>query len=289
MKLGIILVISGLCVAAFTGALMKLLSEEMNAYQITWFRFLGLFLIMLPIAWKYLGTEVLRPPRPIVQGFRGITMSAATVFFIIGARSIDFADAIAILYAYPFLLTVLAVLFLKESVHFAGWIGVFGGFIGVLLVMRPGFHSINVGALFVFACAVVVSVQMVINRRLSTVSHPLTTNLYGAAAATISLSVIVPFYWQPVTLEQVGLLVLIAVTGAINQTCLVFAFAKAEASVLAPFTYLEIVAAVVFGMVIFGTLPDWISWWVIFLIVASGLLVLRAQPGKRVLGRNAKI
>ena len=100
--------------------------------------------------------------------------------------------------------------------------------------------------------------------------------------ATVSLSLIVPWFWQPVSAAQWGLLLLMVMTGAVNQTCLVYGFAYAEASVLAPFTYLEIVAAVVVGLIVFGTLPTWLSWIGICLVIASGLLVafsLRDPPG----------
>ncbi len=215
-------------------------------------------------------------------------MSAATVSFIVGAQTIDFADAIAILYAYPFLLTVIAILFLGERVRWVGWIGICGGFIGVLLVMRPEFENVNQGTWFVFLCAVIVSVQMAMNRKLGSVSHPLVTALWGGAVATITLSVLIPFYWQPINLQQFGLLFAMALTGTVNQVCLVYGFAKAEASTIAPFTYLEIVAAVVFGYFIFGTLPGWISWIGIVLIVISGIVVAKSLAGLAVIRRNPK-
>lgn len=270
---GIILVVSGLSVASFTGAMMKLLGEELNAYQITWFRFLVFVLVLLPVVVVKIGPSAMKPARISMQVFRGVTMSVATVSFVIGAQTVDFADAIAILYAYPFLLTVIAIVFLGETVRWIGWLGVCGGFAGVLLVMRPEFESINTGTLFIFLCATVVSIQMAMNRKLGSVSHPLVTALWGGMIATLTLSLIVPFYWQPIDMKQFGLLIIMALSGAVNQTCLVYGFAKAEASILAPFTYLEIVAAVIFGYFIFGTLPGWISWVGIALIVISGMLV----------------
>ena len=83
---------------------MKLLSEDLSVIQITWFRFLGLALILLPIVMIRFGDSVLRPARPGIQVIRGISMAAGTSTFIIGVQTVEFADAIAILYAYPFLL-----------------------------------------------------------------------------------------------------------------------------------------------------------------------------------------
>jgi drug/metabolite transporter (DMT)-like permease len=270
---GILLVVSGLSIAAFTGALMKLLAEDLSPYQITWFRFLVFALIMLPIVTFKIGLSAMKPARVWMQVCRGLTMSTATVCFVIGAQTVDFADAIAILYAYPFLLTVIAITVLGERVTWTGWLGVCGGFAGVLLVMRPEFENINRGTLYVFLCATIVSIQMAMNRKLGSISPPLVTALWGAVVAALTLSIVVPFHWQPVNPEQFGLMLLMALAGTVNQVCLVYGFAKAEASTLAPFTYLEIVAAVIFGYLIFGTLPVWVSWLGILMIVLSGIIV----------------
>lgn len=286
---GILLIVLGLSIAAMTGAIMKLLSEDLSAYQITWFRFFGFALVLLPLVYVRIGRAAMRPARPRMQIFRGITMASSTLAFVVGARSIDYADAIAILYAYPFLLTLLAVIFLGERVGLIGWLGVVGGFIGVLLVMRPSFSAFNSGSLFVFLCAAIVSIQMVLNRKLGTISHPLVTSLWGALAAALALTFFLPFYWQPVHREHLLLIGLLVISGTLNQTLIVFAFAKAPASTLAPFTYFEIVAAVIIGFVVFGTFPVWVSWLGILLITASGLLVAHSLPGRHAPRRQPKI
>ena len=286
---GVLLIVLGLSIAAMTGAVMKLLSDDLTAYQITWFRFFGFALVLLPIVMVRLGRSAMQPARPLMQILRGITMASATVAFVVGARTIEYADAIAILYAYPFLLTLLATIFLGERVRWLGWLGVLGGFLGVLLVMRPSFTSFNVGSLYVFICAVIVSVQMALNRKLGVIAHPLVTSLWGAIVATAVLTLFLPFHWQPVTTDHIPLLFLLVVSGTLNQTLIVFAFAKAPASTLAPFTYSEIVAAVIIGFLVFGTLPDWLSWFGILLIIASGLIVAQSLSGRLASRRSPKI
>lgn len=286
---GILFIILGLSLASLAGAMMKLLTEDFNAFQITWFRFTGFALIMLPIVLIRFGRSVLKPARPGIQVVRGFSMIASTLTFTIGVQTVDFADAIAILYAYPFLLIVLAVIFLRERVHWTGWLGVGGGFIGVLLIMRPEFRTINTGTLYVFFCAVVVSIQMTLNRKLGTLSHPLVTAFWGTLIASVVLSLLLPFYWQPVTQSKLWLVGLLIICGAVSQTLTVFAFSKAAASTLAPFTYFEIVAAVIIGYVVFGTLPVWISWIGILLISVSGLIVARSLPGRNPPARVARV
>ena len=286
---GIFAIVIGLCIAASTGAIMKLLGDSLTPIQVTWLRFTGFALIMFPVVVFHLGADKLRPARPVIQFFRGITMASATVAFIAGVRTVDFADAIAILYAYPFLLTCLAVIFLDERVSWVGWIGVLGGFAGVLLVMRPEFSSLNTGTLLVFACAVIVAIQMVMNRKLGTVSHPLVTSLWGATIASLALLPLLFSNWQSLQSVNPGLIAAMIASGAISQLLIVWAFAHTPASTLAPFTYFEIVAAVTLGFFVFGTVPSWLSWVGIALISISGILVARSLPGRHTPRRNPKI
>ena len=286
---GIILIVVGLSIASLAGAIMKILTEDLSPIQITWIRFFGYAMIMLPIVMIRFGRPALKPARPGIQVIRGITMAAATVAFITGVQTVDFADAIAILYAYPFLLVLLAVMFLGERVHTAGWLGIVGGFIGVLLVMRPEFKSLNTGTLWIFLSAIVISIQMALNRKLGTLSHPLVISLWGAATASIVLLFFLPFHWQPIGIDKLWLIAALIICGGVSQTLIVFSFSRAAASTLAPFTYFEIVAAVAIGYFMFGTLPVWISWLGIFLITLSGYIVARSLPGREAPQRTPKI
>ncbi len=289
MTRGILLVIVALALAAFSGAVMKLLGGELSAYQVAWFRFTGMSLMLLPYLIRRYGWRGLNPARPWIQLVRGLTMATATTAFVIGAQSVDYADAIAILYAYPFLLVCIAVLFLGEKANWSVWVGVLAGFIGVLLVMRPEFDRLNTGSLYIFVCAVVISVQLALNRQLSIVAPPLVTAFAGAVCAALALSLLLPGSWQPIPADAWPYIVLLVLAGGISQTLLVFAFAQASASTLAPFTYTEIVAAVILGYLMFGTLPSLISWGGIILISASGIYVAHALHVRNIPRRVPKI
>ncbi|MCP4875359.1 MAG: DMT family transporter [Gammaproteobacteria bacterium] len=286
---GIVMVIVGLSVAAFAGAMMKLLGDQISAFQVAWFRFAGMSVILLPyLIWRY-GPSGLKPARPMIQVIRGLTMAGATTAFVIGTQTVDFADAIAILYAYPFLLVIIAVLFLGEHANWSVWIGVVGGFAGVLLVMRPGFEQINSGNFYIFACAVIVSIQLALNRKLSIVSPPIVTAFAGAVCATLALTLLLPGSWKAIPDDAWLYIGLLVVSGAINQILMVFAFAHADASTLAPFTYFEIVSAVGFGFMFFGTLPTVLSWVGIFLITLGGIYVSYALRVRTISRRGTKI
>ncbi len=286
---GIILVLIGLSIAAFAGAMMKLLGDQISAYQVAWFRFTGMSLLLGPyLFWRY-GAKGLKPARPLIQLARGLTMAGGTTFFVLGAKTVDYADAIAILYAYPFILVIIAVLFLGERASWTVWIGIASGFMGVLLVMRPEFDQVNMGTLYIFICAVVVGLQLALNRKLGAISPPLVTAFFGALFAATVLSLLLPGNWQVVPAEAwfyIGLLIL---SGAANQILLVYAFACADASTLAPFTYFEIVSAVIFGYLFFGTLPSTLSWAGIFLITAGGIYIARVLRMQNISRRVTKI
>ena len=279
----------GLSIAAFAGAMMKLLGDQISAYQVAWFRFTGMSLILAPfLIWQY-GLKGLKPARPSIQIFRGLTMAGGTTFFVLGAQTVDYADAIAILYAYPFLLVIIAVLFLGERASWSVWIGIITGFIGVLLVMRPTFNQINLGSIFIFICAMIVGIQLALNRKLGHVSPPLVTAFTGALCAATALSFMLPGSWQTIPDDAWWLIALLVISGAVNQTLLVYAFAYADASTLAPFTYFEIVSAVIFGYLFFGTLPTMLSWVGIFLITAGGIYVARVLHLNNIPRRAPKI
>lgn len=285
----ILLVVFALSLAALSGALMKGLADELPVAVIVALRFLGYFAMIVPLALWRAGRAAFRPARPLMQVGRGFLMALSTAAFVAGARGLDYADAIAILYVYPFLITLMAPWVLGERVSPVAWAGVFGGFLGVMLVMRPDFASISVSALYVLICAVSVSAQMLLNRSLGKLTDPMVTSMWGAGVAMLLLGSQLPWYWVPLSWTQALILVLLAAIAAISQTLVVLAFARAPAAELAPFTYVEIVAGVIYGLALFGTWPDAFSLAGIALIIVSGVLVAQARSGRLFLRRHPKI
>ncbi|MEO0618777.1 MAG: DMT family transporter [Pseudomonadota bacterium] len=273
---GVALLVGGMSLAAFNGALMKLLAVDMSEWMIVWARYFGFFFVMLPFVLMRCGRAALHPVRPLLQVFRALSIATATVAFVAGARTMNYAEAIAILYIYPFILTLLAPIFLKEPVPGVAWFGVIGGFSGVLVVMRPDIFALERDALLVLLCGTMVACHLLFNRKLAPLSDPLITSMWGALIAMLALSTTLPWAWQTPSTSQLWLLLAIAGTSAISQSMILYAFARAPAPTLAPFTYMEIVAAIGIAWLMFGTIPDGVAWIGMGLIVASGLLVAQA-------------
>ena len=283
----IIIMVVALGLAALSGALMKILTETMSPPLVSWFRFVGYAVLLMPIALWRVGPACFRPARPLVQVARGLMLAAGNVAFMYGVRHVDYANAISILYIYPFIMVALSVWVLDEHVSKSAWLGVAGGFLGVLLVVRPDLAGIDPAAMFILFTGLMVALQMLFNRKLGVLSDPVVVSLWGALAAATALTISVPFVWQVPTTDQILLIGTLAVLTALSQTLMITVMSMASAEKVAPFTYFEIIAAVVFGLLIFGTLPDMLAWLGMALIIISGTVVKRL-PGALKLRRREK-
>ncbi|XDZ66633.1 DMT family transporter [Alphaproteobacteria bacterium LSUCC0684] len=284
----VLVMVFALTLAALSAAFMKLLAETMSPPLISFFRFAGYFLLLLPLALFRHGWRVLRPRRPLVQIIRGLTLALGNMAFMYGVQYVDYANAIAIVYVYPFIMVSLSTWVLGESVSQKAWLGVFGGFCGVVLVMRPEVAGIDLNGLFIVFTGLMVAIQMLLNRKLGVMMDPVIVAVWGAFTATILSGFTLPFVWGMPTKSEMILIMGLALMTALSQTLMIFAMSLAPAGRIAPFTYVEIVAAVIIGLIMFGTVPDAISWIGMVLIVASGIMVKR-MPGALRLRRGEKI
>ena len=274
---GILLVIIGLSVAAFCGSLTKILVDDLSPLFISWLRFFGRFLCLLIIVKLRSGKETLWPERPFLQLLRGVMITLGGTCFIFGVQEINFANAIAILYVYPFFMVVLAALILKESVGITAWLGVLGGFGGVIFVMRPDLNALNYHALFILFSGLMAALQMLINRVLGMRSDPVLIAMWGSLIATVGLLPTLPFVWIHLTNSQLGIVIMLAGFTALSQTCIIAGMTRTPVGDAAPFTYTEIISAIVIGFLMFGTMPDKLSFIGMTLIISSGVFVARVR------------
>lgn len=270
------LLVLSLVLAALNGVFMKMLAGLLPALLIIWGRNVTYLLVMLPFALSRHGAATFVPPRPGLQLARVLLLFVSSVLFIWGIEGLPLADAVAIIYVYPFVLSALSPILLKEEVGAAGWIGVVGGFAGVLIVMRPDFSGSSAHALMVFLGGVLLGAQMLLTRMIVRAASPLITSTYTALVMVVLTSLLLPFSWTAIALWQAALLVALGVMTAASQWFSLIAFSRAPAPLLSPFSYVEIPAAVLYGVLFFGDLPDALSWIGILVIIASGVMVARA-------------
>ena len=275
---GVLLLITGLTFAALAGAIMKLLSGDLPTVQILWFRFAGFFVLLFPIVAFRFRRAVLRPSPAWLQIVRGCLLPLSTGFFVVGVRTMDYAEALAVLYVYPFIIAMVSPWLLGEPTRLSSWLGVLGGFAGILLIVRPSLDGLgNPGTIWVLGTGLLVAGQLILNRKLGRDISPWLTSVWGAGTAMVLLTPLMLPVWTPIETEQLLLLLVLGVLAAVSQTMFAIAFARSPAAELAPFTYTELVAGIAIGFIVFGSLPNLLSWIGITIVILSGVQVARAQ------------
>ncbi|MFT6303077.1 MAG: drug/metabolite transporter (DMT)-like permease [Granulosicoccus sp.] len=283
---GILFMVSGTMIIPVMDAFAKILGDTISPLQVTWGRFFFQALIMgIAIVVLYgpgPGIRLLRPKRPVIHAVRGLLLAIATTFFFFSLLYLPLADSIAIFFVQPMLLTLLSAVFLGETIGWHRKAAVVIGFLGALLIIKPGSESFTLAALLPVAAAFFFSGYLVVTRSVANVDHPMTMQFASGIGATIALSIgLVPGtlmgndLWgaqQPNTIEW-AYLAGIGLIAAVGHLLVVIAVNRAPTSVLAPFGYVEIIAATLLGWIIFDDWPDNFSWLGIAIIVSSGLYV----------------
>ncbi|MRX51116.1 EamA family transporter [Paracoccus sp. S-4012] len=268
---GILLMLGAITLFTVMDAFGKHLTASYPPMQVIWARYAGNMLIVLAVLAPRLGS-VARSRRPWVQIFRGLTQLGAIVCFFFALRHVGLAETTAIMDLNPVLITLFAAVFLGEAIGPRRIAGIVVALIGAMIVIRPGAGVLHPAALFALAGAFVYATGAVLTR-LARSDSTATSILWATAICTIISSAIVPFVWQPVDPRDLWAFAAMGVIGAVAQALLIRAFMFAEASTLAPFGYIGLVFATLWGWLFFDAVPD--RWTVIGagVIVSAGLYV----------------
>lgn len=253
----------------------KVLTTDFHPVQIIWFRQLGLF-IGVCVFISVRGLSVLRTGRPALQMSRGALVIVSSVLFVYAIRHAPLADAIAASFVAPFFVTILGAWILGERVGIRRWSAVIVGFIGALVIIRPGMGVIHPAVLLVVLAAGFFAARQVIGRLLADTDKTLTTVAYTAITASIVVSIPLPFVWITPEFGIIWVYLFgLALSGAIGEILIIKSLEVAEAAVVAPFHYTILLWGTLYGYLIFHQLPD--RWTLVgtVIIVAAGLYTLR--------------
>ena len=268
-----LIVLTG-CVLAGMDATAKHLALEIPVLMVIWGRYFFHTVITFGVYAGRTGSfGFLRARRPGLQFIRAAALFGATSSFYVAITRMQLADATSIQFLAPVLVTALSGLVLGEHVGPRRWAAVVFAFIGVLVVARPGSSVLGWSALLPLLTAGLLAIYMLMTRIIRDKDHAATTTFYSTALGTLVLTALVPFFWQSLSPFQWGLMATMGTAGALGHFLLVRAFFTAEASMLAPFTYSQVVAAILWGLLIFGDIP---SGWTItgaIMVAGSGLYV----------------
>lgn len=258
-------------------AIAKYLAHTYHPVQVTWARYVFQFAILAvvlggPRIFRWFRTAHLK-----LQLARAFLAVLSTVCFVSGLQFIEVVDAIAIIFIGPLLMVAFSVPFLGEHVGIHRWTAVIVGFVGMLVVFRPGFGMAVGGALLALASAVFNTLMQIITRKVVRTDPPMTTLLYLVAGGAMFVSLIVPFHWTAPKGTAWMLMILAGLIGGIAHFGVIKAIQMAPLSALAPFSYTQILSATAVSFVVSGYLPDWISVFGVAIVVGSGLYVFRRE------------
>jgi drug/metabolite transporter (DMT)-like permease len=245
----------------------KTLATDYAVPQILSVRFLIFCLFALAIARPKSLRTAFRSRHPILQIARSLIIVVEVGVFIVAFRHLPLADAHAISGIAPLLVTALAVPFLGEKVGMRRWAAISIGFLGLLIIVRPGIGVFNPAALIPLAGAGLWAIYQILMRKVSEDSAA-TSLLYMAVTGAVVMTALAPFFWRPPDTTGWLLLFSLGVVGSLGHFILIKAFQAAPASTLQPFHYVVLIWATIIGYLVFGDLPD--AWTVLGAAVIAG-------------------
>lgn len=278
---GIGLILASTVFLGVSDVTAKYLSATLPSIEIAWMRFLMFALIMSPAMLPGSPLFALRSARPGLQLMRGVALLSSSLFFISGLRFLPIAEASATGFVSPLFVTALSIIFLGESVGPRRWIATAVGLVGVVIILRPGTGAFHPAAFFPLVSALAWACTLIMTRTMSGSEHALTIMTWSSMVGFCIVSALVPFVWVTPSWHDILFGILIGIASTAGQWIVVLAFRYADASVLAPFSYTQLVWVSILGFLIFGELPD--IWTVLgaAFIVASGLYTAHRERIRR--------
>jgi drug/metabolite transporter (DMT)-like permease len=239
-------------------------------------------LLMLGTAVITRQLHALRSRRSSLQILRALGVLGSSIFFITGLSFLPMAEATAISFASPMIVTALSIPILGEVVGWRRWSAVAVGLLGVLIVVRPGEGAFDPAAIFPLLSAFSWAVALVVTRKMSSADGPLVSLTYAAGVGLLVTSALVPFTWVTPGWREIGLGLVTGGASTVAQWLVVLAFQQAPASVLAPFSYSQLVWSGLLGYGIFGNVPDRWTLAGATVVIASGLYTAHRERTVRI-------
>lgn len=271
----LLILLSGILLASHDG-LSKYLTQLYPVFLVVWARYLAQVVLMLGMFAPRMGRRVFHTLRPWPQLLRGLSLVSVSIMFISGLRYIPLAEATAVIFLTPLMVTVASAL-LGERVSHSQWLAVGVGLLGVMIIVRPGGALFTPAVLLPFGAAISFTVYQLLTRRLSGTDHPVTSNFLSSLVGFLVMSVLVTFNWRTPSVHDAVLMASLGLMAMSGHLVLTQAFRYASAASLAPFTYGQIVFAGIVGFIAFGHIPDAEAIAGMTVIIASGLCMAYVQ------------
>ncbi|MDP6680149.1 MAG: DMT family transporter [Pelagibacteraceae bacterium] len=264
----------------FMDTIAKYLSSDLSFFQITWARYFFTVFFTLPFMFFFFRKKLTWSSQPKLQILRGLTLFFANVLFFYSISIISMAKALTLAFVAPLITTALSPIFLDEKVGIRRWSAVIVGFIGSLIVIRPGFIDFNLASIAALGTGCFYGIYLIITRKLHSSDNPLLTLLLTGVVGLIFGSFLVPVVWINPSFNQWSLLSLMGIFACLGHLFLILSLRYADASKLAPFGYFVIITNVILGYYFFMDFPDKWTFLGLFIIILSGLYITLRENTK---------
>ncbi len=287
---GMALMIAAMLILPVMDAIAKILAldYQVSAAQTTFGRFLVQAALLAPVIVVIYGIRALVPAKLLINLLRGALMSLAVMIFFTTLKFMPIADALAIFFLEPFILTIMSVIILKETVGWRRGIAVVAGFAGAMLIVQPSYAVFGPVSLMPMVTAALFATYLLLTRIYGGDDNPLTMQFVSGIGGVLTIAVVLALSgvigWDALAVPEMpefgirwALIFGIGALATIGHLMVVLAFRLVSASILAPFQYLEIVSATILGYWLFGDFPDAVKWVGILIIVGSGLYLFMRE------------
>ena len=276
---------AGMLIIPFLDVFAKLLGASHGPFEITFWRFFMQTALMLPFVIA-LRLWTVPPGTLVLQAVRGLLLAMATVFFFAALQHLPMAEAIAIFFAQPMILTVLSALLLGERLRARRIGAIFIGLVGTIIIVQPSVLIFGWAAILPLGSALSMALYMVLTRRLADDVNPYQMQFLGSIAAMVALGAVVltgsllsipGAGMSGLTLMETGWIIGMGIAATVGHAFIVLAAGKAPANLLAPFQYVEIIGATTLGFLVFGDVPAASTVLGVGIIIASGLYLFHRE------------
>lgn len=251
--------------------LAKALTPELGPVMVIWGRFL-FHVVLTALIFPAAVVALARTAHPRVQLGRSVLLMLSTIFNFLALWHLPLADVSAIVFTAPLLVAALSVVVLKERVTALRWTAIVVGLLGALVIIRPTGGGLGVGALLAAGCALAYALYQV-STRFVREAEPIVSLLYAGLTGAVLFTLLLPLGWREPSPGQWLLLLILGSCGAVGHLMVILALQRLEASRLAPFTYVQLVWAILASLLVFGDVPGLATLGGATVIVGSGLFV----------------
>ena len=253
-------------------AFIKYAQNDLNVYTVSFFRFFLGLLIILPFI-IYSKYKIFSTPNLKLHLLRSC-INLPAMYLGFGALTLLTLEKISALhFIAPLFVTILAIILLKEKIYLFRVSSLVIGFIGMLIVIRPGFIAIDIGTIMSISSAFFWAFAIIITKKLAKKDNAITILSYQYIFMTLFTFIVALFYWQTPSLEELGYLFLAALSGTLFHLFLNHAYKLVDLTLTTPFTFLGLLWGSLFGYLFFNELPDLFTWIGGIIIFSSVLLI----------------